>query len=44
VSACCYCSHRVNSITADVWNLESWHEDFEKMHTDDIVKAVLKLE
>lgn len=34
----------VKPITGGIWNLESWHEAFEKMHSGDIVKAVLKPE
>jgi L-iditol 2-dehydrogenase len=32
----------VRPILGGVWNLESWHEAFEKMHSGQIVKAVLK--
>jgi alcohol dehydrogenase/L-iditol 2-dehydrogenase len=32
----------VRPILGGVWNLESWHEAFEKMHHGEIVKAVLK--
>ncbi len=34
----------VKPITGGIWNLESWHEPFEKMHRGEIVKAVLKPE
>jgi alcohol dehydrogenase/L-iditol 2-dehydrogenase len=32
----------VRPILGGVWNLESWHEAFEKMHHGEIVEAVLK--
>jgi L-iditol 2-dehydrogenase len=32
----------VRPILGGVWALESWHEAFEKMHSGEIVKAVLK--
>ena len=32
----------VRPIMGGVWALESWHEAFEKMHSGEIVKAVLK--
>ena len=32
----------VRPIMGGVWGLEAWHEAFEKMHTGQIVKAVLK--
>jgi L-iditol 2-dehydrogenase len=31
----------VKPITGGTWGLESWHEAFEKMHSGEIVKAVL---
>jgi L-iditol 2-dehydrogenase len=32
----------VRPILGGVWTLEAWHEAFEKMHSGEIVKAVLK--
>ena len=32
----------VRPITGGIWNFQSWHEAFEKMHSGQIVKAVLK--
>jgi alcohol dehydrogenase/L-iditol 2-dehydrogenase len=32
----------VRPVLGGVWSLESWHEAFEKMHSGEIVKAVLK--
>ena len=32
----------VRPVLGGVWGLESWHEAFEKMHSGEIVKAVLK--
>ena len=32
----------VRPIIGGVWPLERWHEAFEKMHTGEIPKAVLK--
>ncbi len=34
----------VRPILGGIWPLESWHEAFEKMHSGEIVKAVLKPE
>ena len=32
----------VRPVLGGVWALENWHEAFEKMHSGEIVKAVLK--
>ena len=32
----------VRPVLGGVWKLEAWHEAFEKMHSGEIVKAVLK--
>ncbi len=32
----------VNKIIGGIWTLETWHDAFEKMHSGQIVKAVLK--
>ena len=32
----------VRPILGGVWALEAWHEAFEKMHSGEIVKAVLR--
>ena len=32
----------VRPVLGGVWRLENWHEAFEKMHSGEIVKAVLK--
>ena len=32
----------VRPITGGIWNFQSWHEAFEKMHSGQLVKAVLK--